>query len=141
MEKISKALLAYMKKHGNLPPAEYSIDGRALLSWRVLILDELGYPELRKQFGDDAWDTPRNKLLLDYIPPEYQSPERTDNKTNYLAVVGGGLCSIRNMGSGPIRSRTAPTIRWRSSKSTTSTPSNGPNPASTCRRSKLRPIG
>ncbi len=89
MEKISKALMAYMKKHGNLPPSEYSIDGRALLSWRVLILEELGYPELRKQFGDDAWDTPRNKLLLDYIPPEYQSPERADNKTNYLAVVGG----------------------------------------------------
>jgi hypothetical protein len=91
LEKIGKALMAYQKKHGRLPPHEYEIDGTGMLSWRVLILEELGYPELRKRFRYEAWDSKNNLPLLDYIPPEYQSPERADTKTNYLAVRGGGF--------------------------------------------------
>jgi hypothetical protein len=89
LEKISHALQAYVKKRGRLPPSEYAIDGSPYLSWRVLILEELGYPELRARFQDEPWNSKNNLLLLDYMPPEYQSPERTDKKTNYLAVTGG----------------------------------------------------
>jgi hypothetical protein len=91
LEKIGRALMAYAKKkNGKLPPQATSKDGEALLSWRVQILPELGYPELRSRFKHEAWDSSHNKLLLDYIPPEYQSPERFDVKTNYLAVTGRG---------------------------------------------------
>jgi hypothetical protein len=88
MEKIGRALAAYAKKNGKYPPLASSTDGDARLSWRVLILPELGYPELRNRFKNEPWDSRHNKLLLDYIPPEYQSPERFDVKTNYLGVTG-----------------------------------------------------
>ena len=91
MEKIGRALAAYAKKkNGKLPPQATSMDGEALLSWRVQILPELGYSELRSRFKHEPWDSRHNKILLDYIPPEYQSPERFDVKTNYLAVTGPG---------------------------------------------------
>ncbi len=62
------------------------------LSWRVMMLSELGYESLFKRFKfTEAWDSPHNKLLLDYIPPEFQSPERFDSKTNYLAIAGNGM--------------------------------------------------
>lgn len=88
LEKIGRALAAYAKKNGKYPPVASSTDGDAHLSWRVLILPELGYPELRNRFKNEPWDSRHNKLLLDYIPPEYQSPERFDVKTNYLGVTG-----------------------------------------------------
>src|SRR5262245_10155586 len=89
LEKIGRALVAYEKNHGYLPQAASDRDGDLLVSWRVLILAELGYPELLARFKlDEPWSSKANILLVDYIPPEYQSPERFDNKTNYLAVVG-----------------------------------------------------
>jgi Protein of unknown function (DUF1559) len=97
LEKISKALEAYVAKHQKFPPPALTNDGELLLSWRVLILPELGYPELYARFHDgEPWDSKYNKLLLDYIPPEYQSPERFDTKTNYLAVAGRGLAISGN---------------------------------------------
>jgi hypothetical protein len=92
LEKIGKALTAYLAKRKQLPPAGIPRDGELLLSWRVIILPELGYPELYLRFKQDApWDSPQNKLLLEYIPPEYQSPERFDATTNYLGVTGRGM--------------------------------------------------
>jgi hypothetical protein len=88
LERISRALTAYVKKHGTLPPSALRVDAEPLLSWRVLILPELGYPELRARFQEEPWDSKSNMALLDYIPREFQSPERFDNKTNYLAVTG-----------------------------------------------------
>jgi hypothetical protein len=92
LEKIGRALAAYVAKRGTLPPQALTVDGDPYVSWRVIILPELGYPELRARFRpDEPWDGPRNKQLLDYIPPEYQSPERFDGKTNYLGVTGRGM--------------------------------------------------
>jgi hypothetical protein len=92
LEKVGKALVAYLAKRKQLPPAGIPRDGELLLSWRVVILPELGYPDLYMRFKhDEPWDGPRNKLLLEYIPPEYQSPERFDAKTNYLGVTGRGM--------------------------------------------------
>ena len=68
--------------------AIYSSSGRPLLSWRVELLPYLGYEELYKQFRlEEPWDSPHNQLLLPYIPAQYQSPERFDEKTNYLAPI------------------------------------------------------
>ena len=92
LEKVGRALATYLSKRKQLPPAGIPRDGELLLSWRVVILPELGYPELYMRFKhDEPWDSPRNKLLLEYIPPEYQSPERFDTKTNYLGVTGRGM--------------------------------------------------
>lgn len=92
LEKIGKALVAYAAKHGKLPPHAETIDTEHFLSWRVLILPELGYPELYARFRrGEMWDSPHNKLLLDYIPREYQSPERFDVKTNYQTLAGFGM--------------------------------------------------
>src|SRR5262245_48505219 len=44
LEKISKALTAYVAKHGQFPTVAIPRDGELLLSWRVIILPELGYP-------------------------------------------------------------------------------------------------
>lgn len=93
MEKIGRALAAYVAKYGRLPPqALRATDGNRSLSWRVVILPELGYPELFKQFnGNEAWNGPHNKELLAQIPPEYQSPERFDTKTNYVGASERGM--------------------------------------------------
>jgi hypothetical protein len=91
LEKIGQAIAAYTAKNGRMPVAGVPRDGELLISWRVLILPELGYPELYKRFRqNERWDGPNNKLLLDYIPREYQSPERFDSRTNYLGVSGPG---------------------------------------------------
>jgi hypothetical protein len=56
----------------------------------VELLPYLGYQELFQQFRlDEPWDGPSNRKLLQEIPDVYQSPERADENTNYLAVFGG----------------------------------------------------
>ena len=105
LEKIGQSLAAYSTKWGPLPPGGIPRDGELLLSWRVVILPELGYPDLYKRFKpNEPWDSPHNKALLDYIPAEYQSPERFDAKTNYLGVAGMGMAiatgSLESLKSG-----------------------------------------
>jgi hypothetical protein len=52
-------------------------------------LPYLGHAKLYRQFKlTERWDSPHNRQLLAQIPPEYQSPERQDAKTNYLCPVG-----------------------------------------------------
>ena len=66
-------------------PARYDAVGRPLLSWRVELLPYLGYQQLYEDFlRDQPWDSPHNQALLGRIPEVYQSPERFDEKTNYL---------------------------------------------------------
>lgn len=93
LTKLGKALNAYSDRPGFLPgrpagyPATRTLDppGYPEMSWRVAILPLLGYEKLFKQYQpDEPWDSASNKLVLAQIPPEFQSPERRDNKTNYL---------------------------------------------------------
>lgn len=89
LERIGNALAAYAHKHGRFPPQAVGLSEKPLVSWRVLILPELGYPELYERFAlREKWDSPHNRRLLDYIPPEFQSPERMDARTNYLGLAG-----------------------------------------------------
>ena len=93
LTKLGKALNAYSDGLGDFPgrlagyPATRTLDppGYPRMSWRVAILPRLGYEKLFKQYQpDEPWDSASNKLVLAQIPPEFQSPERRDNKTNYL---------------------------------------------------------
>lgn len=91
LRKLGQALLAHAERTGSLPAAIRDEQGRPLLSWRVALLPDLGYGDLYRQFRlSEAWDSQRNSQLLAQIPPELQSPERFDKKTNYLGLAGSG---------------------------------------------------
>jgi Protein of unknown function (DUF1559) len=68
----------YEAEHGRLPPAVvYGSNGKALYSWRVLVLPYLEQEELFEQFHrDEPWDSPHNLALLERMPPAYSLPPR-----------------------------------------------------------------
>jgi hypothetical protein len=77
---------------GSLPAhANYSADGKPLLSWRVHILPYLEHNALYQQFNlDEPWDSEHNKQLIAQMPDVFkgQGVNLEPGKTNYLAVVG-----------------------------------------------------
>jgi hypothetical protein len=95
--RIARALNEYAATHGTYPPpAVFDSEGRALYSWRVLILQELGEFELHNQFRfDEPWDSEHNSSLLGTrCPRVYISPGRADfrdsSESSYFLIVGGG---------------------------------------------------
>jgi len=57
------------------PPALINKEGKAVLSWRVLILPYLGERELYEQFKlSEPWDGPINRKLLSKMPREFAPP-------------------------------------------------------------------
>lgn len=87
LKKIYEAMDAYRYQHrGYLPRAfRVSPGGLPTLSWRVEILPYLGYEKLYAKFDfNRPWSVSPNKELLEFIPPEFTSPDRFDTKTNYL---------------------------------------------------------
>ncbi len=87
LTRIGKAFGKRIGEKRGFPPA--SING--LLSWRVELLPYLGYDDLYNRFHlDEPWDSPHNKSLLGKIPVEFRSPERQDERTNYLVPQGSG---------------------------------------------------
>ena len=75
-----------------LPHALFSKDGKALLSWRVLLLPELGEQALYAQFHlDEPWDSENNKSLIAKMPDWYGSlggRPKTEGRTRYKMLVG-----------------------------------------------------
>ena len=87
LKRVHAALMAFADDKGYLP-RQYSKnrEGFPTLSWRVEILPYLGYPDLHAAFNPKrSWDEEPNVSLLRFIPPEYTSPERRDERTNLLA--------------------------------------------------------
>ena len=84
--KINDALYSYLQKNGRFPTAYRTAPGgMPSLSWRVELLPYLGYEKLYQKFDfQRPWNMPPNKELLQFIPDEYVSPERFDEKTNYV---------------------------------------------------------
>ncbi len=88
-------MLNYESAMGALPAqAVYDKDGKALLSWRVLLLPYLEENALYQQFKlDEAWDSPHNKKLLAKMPKVYQAAAGNPKQkygTFYQAFVGNG---------------------------------------------------
>ena len=81
----------YESAFGALPAAAaFDKDGKALLSWRVLLLPYLEQRELYDQFHlDEAWDSPHNKPLIDKMPRVFQCPsgELSKGLTTYEVIV------------------------------------------------------
>lgn len=76
LKQILLAMHVYHDVHKRLPPAViYDQNGRPLYSWRVLILPYIEQGSLYKQFKlDEPWDSPNNKRLLQFRPPQYAHP-------------------------------------------------------------------
>jgi RNA polymerase sigma factor (sigma-70 family) len=98
-ENLRDLMVAMHKYHdvnNHFPPAAiHDKDGKALLSWRVLLLPYLEQDDLFKQFHlDEPWDSKHNKPLLAKMPKQYAPPvpEKTKdrNATFYQVFVGKG---------------------------------------------------
>ena len=89
LTRIGDAMRRYCDKNGRLfSRAICSAQGQPLLSWRVELLPYLGYQELYDRFDtSEPWDSARNKPMVKLIPAVFQSPDRFDEKTNYLVPV------------------------------------------------------
>jgi len=105
LEQIIGALNKYARERGTYPTQAIAGKrlGKPLLSWRVAILPYLGLTEFYQQFRvHEPWDSPHNIELLPYIPAVYVSPERCDDKTNYLAPHGPGTAWDGIRGKDPL---------------------------------------
>jgi hypothetical protein len=94
LKQIGLAMHNYHDNVGRFPAAAvFDKDGKALLSWRVLILPYIEQDALYREFHlDEAWDSKHNKKLLKKIPPVYVHPlgKAKAGETYYQAFVGKG---------------------------------------------------
>ena len=97
LRSIGLALINFESAHRSLPRAvTRDANGRAMDSWRVLVLPWLDQRPLFEQYKrDEPWDGPNNSKLADTILPVFNCPIDEHDKsknpptmTNYVAVVG-----------------------------------------------------
>jgi hypothetical protein len=91
-QRITLAMLIYEREHGVLPPA-WTVDaeGKALHSWRVLLLPYLGEEELHGRLRlDEPWDSKHNRQFQEAAPAVYQCPsaQLAPGQTTYSVVIG-----------------------------------------------------
>jgi hypothetical protein len=95
LKQIGLALHNYHSAMGTLPPAVVrDKNGKALYSWRVLILPYLEQDVIYKNWKkDEPWDSPHNKPLSDVVLKVYTLPGNLDgvsNRTPYRVFIGKG---------------------------------------------------
>ncbi len=95
LKQIGIALHSYHDVMGTLPPAVVrDKNGKALYSWRVLILPYLEQDVIYKNWKkDEPWDSPHNKPLSDVVLKVYTipgSPDGISNRTPYRVFIGKG---------------------------------------------------
>jgi hypothetical protein len=97
LQRLAFAVHSFVDANRRAMPAvaNFTRDGKPLLSWRVHVLPFLGEEKLYKEFHlDEPWDSEHNKKLLDRMPEVYRGPSRRlteQGKTVYLAPVGKDL--------------------------------------------------
>jgi hypothetical protein len=77
LKKLALAMHGYVdaNKAHLPPPAVVGKDGKALVSWRVLLLPYLGERKLYEQFNlSEPWDSSHNKKLLSKMPKVFAPP-------------------------------------------------------------------
>jgi type II secretory pathway pseudopilin PulG len=93
LKQIGLAMYAYHDEHKQLPPAVvYDQNGKALYSWRVLLLPYLEQENLYRQFNlTEPWDSPTNIKLLQQTPPVYLHPgaANADRALTFFQVFDG----------------------------------------------------
>jgi hypothetical protein len=95
LKQLGLAMHNYHDTTGAFPAQAISDkDGKALLSWRVLILPYIEQNNLYQKFHlDEAWDSAHNKTLLETMPKTYMAPNakpKNRHGTFYQAFVGKG---------------------------------------------------
>jgi hypothetical protein len=112
---IGMALLCYHDRYGAFPPAVVRDEaGRAMHSWRVLILPFVEEEYLYRQYDfSQPWDSPHNRKLLETTPRIFRCSQiatRSPGQTPFLAVVEpSGSWSIERVGV-PARSALVPLV-------------------------------
>lgn len=95
LQAIGQAMLQYHNDNSRFPPAVViSADGRAMHSWRVLLLPYLRQEALFQQYNMSVpWDDPQNQLLSSQMPAVYHCAESFNvagSETSYMVVTGAG---------------------------------------------------
>lgn len=95
LKQIGIALHSYHDAMGAFPPAVVrDKNGKALYSWRVLILPYMEQDVIYKNWKkDEPWDSPHNKPLSDVVLKVYTLPGYPDgvsNRTPYRVFIGKG---------------------------------------------------
>jgi hypothetical protein len=84
LKKIGLGFHLYLDRMSKFPADVLDKKGKPILSWRVLLLKEIGEGDLFKQFKlDEPWDSKHNLALLDKMPKIYQSPRVTLMRKSY----------------------------------------------------------
>lgn len=86
--KITQAINDYRRANGHLPGAIAQVGGGPAHSWRVLILPQLGYEDLYRQYDfDQPWDSPKNQKVTRQMPSEFSCPNcSSENCTSYFML-------------------------------------------------------
>jgi hypothetical protein len=95
LKQLALAMYNYESVNGHFPAdAVYDKSGKALLSWRVLVLPYIEQDALYKEFHlDEPWDSDHNKKLLEKMPPLFAGTDeaaRKEHETHYQTFVGKG---------------------------------------------------
>jgi RNA polymerase sigma factor (sigma-70 family) len=95
LKDLALAMNFYHSDNGRFPPAAvFSKDGKALLSWRVLLLPYLEQKQLFDEFKlDEPWDSEHNKKLLKRMPRVFAAPNgagEAKQETFYQVFAGKG---------------------------------------------------
>jgi hypothetical protein len=94
LKQLLLAMHNYHDSYGTLPAqANFSKDGKPLLSWRVHLLPYIEEGPLYQQFRlDEPWDSEHNKPLIKKMPKLFMSSQdpklAEEGKTTYLGLVG-----------------------------------------------------
>jgi hypothetical protein len=94
LKKIGQAVIDFADNHmGQLPGDLVDKKGKAILSWRVVLLSFLEQGKLSKEFKlDEPWDSRHNLKLLGKMPQVFRSPRVTlkhKGYTVYQVFTGG----------------------------------------------------
>ena len=95
LKQIGLAMHNYHDTYKRLPAAAvYDKDGKAQLSWRVLVLPFLDQAALAKEFKmDEPWDSDHNKKLVAKMPKVFGpigNQQEDEGKTYYRVFTGQG---------------------------------------------------
>ncbi len=97
LKNIGDAIRKYQIRFQSFPPQTAGREDS--LSWRVLILPQLGYQELFDKFDmEQPWDHPTNMAAAQSIPKDYQSPTSGGSKTCIVGVCGTNCAFSRPIG-------------------------------------------
>lgn len=79
LNRLTVALYEYFSHHYRFPPSVGRREpNECLVSWRVLLLPQLGYKQLYESYHfNEPRDSPHNQTLLSKMPAEYRSPNAT----------------------------------------------------------------